>query len=212
MAEIRLAYSALGVCGTNCYIIYEEHTKEAVIVDPADAPERIRLQAEKLGVSVKGIWLTHGHFDHMLAADALRKEYGVKIWAMKAEKELLESPAMNLSAAWAEPAALTADEWLEDGQRQEALGTAAEVLHTPGHTPGSCCFYFKQENILISGDTLFRESLGRTDFPGSSTRDIILSIRRLFELPDETAVYPGHGDETSIGYEKIHNPVALYRG
>ena len=107
---------------------------------------------------------------------------------------------------------MTADEWLEDGQRLEALGTAAEVLHTPGHTPGSCCFYFKQENILISGDTLFRESLGRTDFPGSSTRDIILSIRRLFELPDETAVYPGHGDETSIGYEKIHNPVALYRG
>ncbi|RZT00673.1 MBL fold metallo-hydrolase [Cuneatibacter caecimuris] len=212
MGGIQVEYTALGMCGTNCYLIYNNESREAVLVDPADQPERLEAWVRRRGVTLTAIWLTHGHFDHMLAADELRKAFGVKIYAMEAEKELLGNASMNLSAAWAEAAVLQADVWLKGREIFPVLGTEVEVLSSPGHTPGGCCYYFRQEGFLISGDTLFRESLGRTDFPGSSTRQIIESIRELLKLPESVTVYPGHGEETTIGYEKLHNPVALYRG
>lgn len=211
MSDFRIKTFVLGSVSTNCYVIYHEQTKAALIVDPADHAARILDKCRELEVKPEGILLTHGHFDHILAAEEVKKAYDCKIYAGRQEEEMLLDPAKNMTVRMARQVSIRPDVLLSDGDELKLAGFTWKVLETPGHTPGCVCYYCAEEEVLISGDTLFAESLGRTDFPGGSTQAIIRSIsEKLFALPDETMVYPGHGEPTSIGHEKIYNPVAVY--
>lgn len=198
----------LGLVRTNCYIVYSEETKKAVIIDPAADSRRIMEEISGLGVVPEAVLLTHGHFDHMLAAESLKNGYQIPICVHKADAELVKHPDLNCSQQFLHMAyAISADEELEDGQNLRFLDGAFTVLSTPGHTEGSCCYYAKKDNILFSGDTLFQESVGRTDLPTGSAAKLVNSIReKLFVLPEDTLVLSGHGDQTTIGEEKQYNP------
>ena len=151
--------------------------------------------------------LTHGHFDHIGAVEALRNAYQVPVWAAEAERELLSDVEANLSGSWTgRPIRVKADHWLQDLDCFMLAGMRIQMILTPGHTAGSCCYYLAEEHVLLSGDTLFAGSCGRTDLPTGSMNAIVRSIReRLFALPPETEVYPGHGETTSIGWEQRSN-------
>jgi glyoxylase-like metal-dependent hydrolase (beta-lactamase superfamily II) len=198
----------LGLVRTNCYIVYSDDTKKAVIIDPAADSRRITEEVSLLGVTPEAILLTHGHFDHMLAAESLKNGYQIPICVHKADAELVKHPDLNCSQQFLHMSyGISADEELEDGQELRFLDGAFTVLSTPGHTEGSCCYYAKKDNILFSGDTLFQESVGRTDLPTGSAAKLVNSIReKLFVLPEDTLVLSGHGDQTTIGEEKQYNP------
>ena len=198
----------LGMVSTNCYIVYTEDTKKAVIIDPAADAGRITEELTALGVWPEAVLLTHGHFDHMLAAESLRNGYNIPVCVLKEEAELLQQPELNASQLFLRMSyGISADKLLEDGQKLEFLGGAFKVIATPGHTEGSCCYYVEAEGILFSGDTLFQESVGRTDLPTGQAAKLSRSIKeKLFVLPEDTLVLSGHGMETTIGEEKQHNP------
>ncbi|MCD7825089.1 MAG: MBL fold metallo-hydrolase [Clostridiaceae bacterium] len=211
MDKLLCDFRVVGPVQTNCYFLYHEDTKECILIDPGDEFEKIDGFIKKNELSLQSVFLTHGHFDHILAADQVRKEYGVPIYASKAEKEVLTNPKKNLSwTMGGTSAALDADHFLTDGQELLVLGRTMRCILTPGHTCGGMSFYLPREGILFSGDTLFQESVGRTDFPTSSMGELIRSVReKLFVLPDAVRVYPGHGMMTSIQHEKMFNPFAV---
>lgn len=198
----------LGLVRTNCYIVYTEETKKAVLIDPAADSRRIVDEVSALGVTPEAVLLTHGHFDHMLAAESLKNGYRIPVCVHKADAELVKHPELNCSQQFLHMSySISADEELEDGQTLRFLDGALTVLSTPGHTEGSCCYYAKKENILFSGDTLFQGSVGRTDLPTGRAAQLVTSIReKLFVLPEDTLVLSGHGDQTTIGEEKQYNP------
>lgn len=209
MSKIIIKNLVLGGVATNVYFAMNPDTKELLLVDPADDFTAIDMQVARMGGKPAAILLTHGHFDHMLAADECRKHYGIKIYAHKAETAVLEDPGVNLSASWAEPCILKPDAAVVDDEVIKLAGYSIKVLHTPGHTVGSVCYYVESEQVLFSGDTLFAQSYGRTDFLTSSSRDMSSSIKRLLsELPEHTEVYPGHNMATTIAVEKRYNPLA----
>lgn len=209
MKDAIIQQRVLGMVSTNVYVCMHAVTKEACIVDPADNADEIIRLVSQMGAVPCAILLTHGHFDHIGAADTLRSRYQIPVYAHEAEAELLASPAMNLSGGWADSLTLKADHLLKDKDVLTIAGFKIRVLHTPGHTPGGCCYALEGEDILFSGDTLFCRSVGRTDFPGSSGAAMKNSLHRLLtELPEETQVLPGHGEATTIGYEKRNNPYA----
>lgn len=212
MKEGKIRSLVLGPLATNCYLFWHRETKQALIVDPADKAGRIAQEVERLGIDPVAVLLTHGHFDHVMAAKQICQAYQIPSYAYEAEAALLADPNDNLSYGFAGISySMQADHWVKDREHLKLAGFDIEVLATPGHTIGSCCYYIAQEQVLLSGDTLFCESVGRTDFPTSSTRSLIASIRdRLFVLPDETQVYPGHNEPTTIGFEKQYNPVVPY--
>lgn len=162
------------------------------------------------GVTPKAILLTHGHRDHIGAVPELRKHYGIPVYVGAEDQEMLGDADKNLSTGlFGKPMTLQADQLLKDKDQLELAGFSIQVFHTPGHTPGGCCFYFPEEQVLFSGDTLFCGSVGRTDFPGGSSSALVTSVRRLLkELPAETEVYPGHENDTSIEQERCWNPYA----
>lgn len=207
MGNIMMRQMILGSLQTNCYLIYDDNTMETIVIDPADEADRIQAVIEQNGLKPVVILLTHGHFDHVGAADALKKQYSVKVLCHEKEEAVMENPKQNLSEMFGSPFSLKADKTFADGELLHYLGREIQVLHTPGHTSGSCCFYFTEDRFLISGDTLFAESVGRTDFPTGSTATLVHSIEKiLFALPDDTPVYPGHNESTTIGHEKKYNP------
>ena len=198
----------LGLVRTNCYIVYTEDTKKAVIIDPAADSRRIMEEISALGVTPEAILLTHGHFDHMLAAESLKNAYQIPVCVHKADAELLRNANLNCSEQFLHMSyAISADEELEDGQNLRFLDGALMVISTPGHTEGSCCYYAKNDTVLFSGDTLFQGSVGRTDLPTGRAAQLVHSVReKLFVLPEDTLVLSGHGDQTTIGEEKHYNP------
>ena len=198
MNDCKIKSMVLGPLATNCYLVWHQKTGQALIVDPADRADRIAEEMERLGIDPVAVLLTHGHFDHMMAAEA--------------EADLMADPEANLSYGFAGVSySMQADHWVRDREHLELAGFDIQVIATPGHTVGSCCYYIAEEGVLLSGDTLFCQSVGRTDFPTSSTGSLIRSIgNRLFVLPEETKVYPGHNEPTTIRFEKQYNPVAPY--
>ena len=214
MSDFRITTCVLGQVSTNCYLIYNARTMEAVIVDPADNAAYLSNKCREMGIMPKAILLTHGHFDHIMAAEELRRSFRLSVYASEREAELLRSPSENLSWAFLnQETALEADVFLKDGETVDLIGFTWKMIATPGHTVGSACYLVESEKVLISGDTLFEESFGRTDFPTTSMADMRDSIlNKLMELPDDTMVYPGHGNATTIGHERNYNPIAGYRG
>ena len=207
MADIRIGRMVLGSCQTNCYFIYEAESKKAVVVDPADNGAQIYSALQRNGFNIEAILLTHGHFDHIWGSKELRELSGAKIYALDEEKVLCENSRNNVSEYAGRAYTVVPDEYVRDGAELVFDGITFKVIATPGHTIGSCCYYIEEAGMLISGDTLFLESTGRTDFPTGSMSSIVRSIReKLFVLPDETKVYPGHMDSTTIGHEKKYNP------
>ena len=197
----------LGSLGTNCYLLINEESRELAIVDPAACPDYVVGHIKQEGYTPKAILLTHGHFDHVMGIDNWVKEFNIPVYLHKEEKNILEEPELNLSVMFGASYAYKNVNCLEDNQVLDVAGLTLRVIHTPGHTAGGCCYYEEKEGVLISGDTLFYQSVGRSDFPTGSMAILVNSIKeKLFCLPDETIVYPGHGEQTSIGDEKIYNP------
>jgi glyoxylase-like metal-dependent hydrolase (beta-lactamase superfamily II) len=199
----------VGLLQCNCSILGCEETREAMVVDPGDDPERILKVVNRLGLQLKYILHTHAHFDHVGGSQKLKEATGARIFLHPADLFLYEKVEMQ-TAYFGLPAPEMApvDVYMSDGQEVAAGSLLARILHTPGHTPGSVCFHMEEgPGKLFTGDTLFKDSIGRTDLWGGSQESILASIgEKLFELPDETVVYPGHGPATTIGREKELNP------
>jgi glyoxylase-like metal-dependent hydrolase (beta-lactamase superfamily II) len=192
---------------TNCYFLTNADTLGTIVVDPGGQPDRILSHIEAGGLKPVAILLTHGHFDHIMAVNELKAEFGIPVYAGIDEKNLLNDGNANLSAMYTDEYVTEADTYLSDGDEVELAGIRIKVMSTPGHTGGSVCYLVEGDGVLISGDTLFYGSVGRTDFPTGSDVAMKKSIReRLALLPDETVVYPGHGRATTIGMERQSNP------
>lgn len=209
MGQTMMQMVPAGSMRTNCYFIYDDDTKEMLLVDPAGEADKLKLLITEHGLKPVAILLTHGHFDHIGAVDEIREAYGIPVYCHEAEKQILENVEYNLSTWMGAGFTVKPDELVQDGQELTLAGFNIKVIATPGHTKGSCCYYFKEDGFLISGDTLFQESYGRTDFPTGSMSELARSIReKLFILPEETPVYSGHGEPTTIAHEKRYNPLA----
>ena len=207
MDKLTVENLVLGQLGTNGYLVMNRETGEMLVIDPAAEADHIRRKAEEMRGKPAAVFLTHGHYDHIGAVREICAAYQIPCWAMEAERELLASTDLNLSRMFGHPMTLEPDENLRDGQELTMAGRKMLVLGTPGHTAGSASFYFPEEGILFSGDTLFCGSVGRSDFPTGSASTLVRSIReKLLVLPEETRVFPGHESETTIGYEKRYNP------
>lgn len=205
---MRIERFVLGPVGTNCYIVINETSSECFAVDMADCPQELVKHIKDAGLCVKALLLTHGHFDHIMGADRFAEIFGCPVYAYEAEENLLCNPSLNASATMlGQPYVFRKAEYVKVDTRIEAAGFQVEVIPTPGHTEGGCCYYIEEEHVLFSGDTLFHCSIGRTDLPTGSAGRLVRSVReRLFVLPEETKVYPGHMEETTIAYEKKYNP------
>ena len=207
MVPMRIQQYVVSVCATNCYFAINDDTKEVLIIDPGASAKQLAEKVKEQGLKPAGILLTHGHFDHAGAAAELAQLLDIKIYAHEAEQETLETPGLNLSGWEAKSETYHADVYVKDEQELELAGFKVRVLFTPGHTVGGCCYYFTEQGAIFSGDTLFEGSIGRTDFPKGSASQLIRAINeKLMIMPDETAVYPGHGEMTSIGMERVNNP------
>lgn len=207
MAEVKIGRLVMGGCGTNCYLIYREGSKDVIFVDPADHGEQIYRKISEKGFQIQAILLTHAHFDHIWGANDLRKLTGAKIYALEEEKVLCESSQANVSEMAGRACTIRPNVYVKDGDRLTLADITFQVIATPGHTVGSCCYYFEESSFVVCGDTIFLESVGRTDFPTGDSGCLIRSIReKLFTLPDEVKLYPGHGDSTTVGHEKKYNP------
>lgn len=189
-----------GIYDANCYILVEQNTKECGIIDPGGDAKRLVSQIEALNAKPKFILLTHGHVDHVEGVIDLVDKYEIPFYISKTDEEYMEK---DNSVFGSLP---KASGYLKEGDALDLGDEIIKVIETPGHTEGGLCFLLNDDK-LFTGDTLFQGSIGRTDFPGGSMAKIISSIKdKLFPLGDEVDVYPGHGDMTTIGYEKMHNP------
>ncbi len=204
---VKIGKITLGVCATNFYILYQDDSKKCVVVDPADKGDYLYEKVSGAGFTIEGILLTHGHFDHIWGVDDLKKHTDAKVYAYEGEKNVCESSELNASGMVSRAFTVKADEYVADGSILHLADMDIKLIATPGHTEGSCCYYVEEAGLLISGDTLFQESVGRTDLPTGSMSQIVRSIKeKLMILPEDTKVYPGHGESTTIGYEKQFNP------
>ena len=207
MADLEVTGLVLGMIETNSYIVGNRQTKEALLIDPSDGADRIIGFLTEKEYRPVAIYLTHGHDDHFGSVNELKREYGLLTYIMKEEEEFVQSVNFNLSGLFRHPRVTEPEMFFVDGQKVRVLGTEMTAILTPGHTPGGACFYFPEEKLLFTGDTLFSGSVGRSDFPGGAGRLLIRSVQeKLMPLPDDVRVYPGHGPDTTIGEERRYNP------
>lgn len=197
----------VGYVSTNCYLVKNENTGKGVIIDPGEQPEAVIGVLNEIGMEPEAVLLTHGHFDHILGIPGIKEKYDIPVIASADEEGLLADSEMNCSQRIHNDYELKADKYVRGGEMIEAAGMRFTCIPTPGHTRGSMCFYEADEGVLFSGDTLFCGNIGRTDLPTGNSHLLIESVRgKLALLPDEVTVYPGHGEHTTIGYEKRNNP------
>lgn len=210
MSDFRMDRMVLGMVSTNCYIVWNDDTRDAFVVDPADNGPAILMKALQLKVNIKAILLTHGHFDHIMAVPYLKEKTGALVYAGEKERDMLSQIRLNLSKSWGgQPVSIEADHWVRDGEVLELCDFQIKVIATPGHSEGGVCYYLEKEGQLFSGDTLFHGSYGRIDLPTGNGSKLFFSVtEKLFTLPDDVIVYPGHDSETTIGFEKLYNPLA----
>jgi glyoxylase-like metal-dependent hydrolase (beta-lactamase superfamily II) len=198
----------VGMLRCNCSIFGDEQTREAIVVDPGDKIGEIQAVLERHGLRVKAIVITHAHIDHIGGAQKLKKATGAPVYLNANDQELYDT--IEMQAQWLGmpvPERTEIDVQARDGDSLKLGESEFHVLHTPGHTQGSISLFIPSEEKLIAGDTLFRDSVGRTDLPGGDGRQILFSIRdKLLVLPDETVVVPGHGASTTIARERERNP------
>ncbi len=195
----------LNALRTNTYYIINEETKETVVIDPAWDSKEITEYIDGNGLIPVAVLLTHGHFDHIHGVKRLQ-DRGVKVIAPEKEKELLGDEEMNLSKRFKRPVTVIPDETVKDGDVLKLAGEDIKVIETPGHTSGSVCFEIEDKNVIFTGDTLFRGTVGRTDVPTGDWETEIRSVKeKLFTLPDDIICYPGHGEPTVIELEKQYN-------
>jgi hydroxyacylglutathione hydrolase len=198
-----------GVAMTNCYLIADEEAKQAVLFDAPDhTTERLLDEARERGWDVVGLWLTHGHFDHMADHSVVKERFPkAKVLIHKLEEGKAKEPAMQTRRFGLpmEIKPLTAEGYVEDGQRLKLGRYEAEVLFTPGHAPGHVGYYFASEHLLVGGDLIIGGSVGRTDLPDSNHQDLIRSIQRVMKLPGSTKLLGGHGDVSTLDEERERN-------
>ena len=203
---IKVNCFVVGMVQTNFYYLHRENSNETIVFDPADLGDRLYEELEKLGLEVKAIFLTHAHFDHILGLEAFKARTDAPVYVCIHEKRLCENPSLNQSVSVGRSCTVSPDFYLEDNEEVTIAGITLKTIFTPGHTEGSCAYYIEDGHILISGDTLFQGSIGRSDLPTGNGKTLAESIRtRLYALPDDTTVFSGHGGVTTIGYEKINN-------
>ncbi|MBQ2204376.1 MAG: MBL fold metallo-hydrolase [Lachnospiraceae bacterium] len=192
---------------TNCYVL--SCGKEALLIDAGGDGSEITSYMKNNKLKLTNVLITHGHYDHIEALDNILKEFkDVKIFASINEKGLINDKMKSLMDHELETTTQNAITYLEDNAEFKIFDLDIKMINTPGHTAGCVCYYLSSLNILFSGDTLFKDTYGRTDLPTSNTKDIVISIsKKLMELPDDTKVYPGHGRDTTIGYERENSEI-----
>lgn len=204
---MKITGLSLGPLGTNCYIVYKD--KKALIFDPSGDAHKIEQFLSDNNLVPEAILLTHAHFDHIGALDEVRNKYNLDVYLHENEKEWLENPELNRSIFMGESFIVQTDKPEQNlSEGKLTIGPFQfEIIHTPGHSPGSVSFIFHEAEFIVSGDVLFHQGIGRTDLPEGSMDQLANSIiNQLYKLPETFDVYPGHGIQTTIGNEKRHNP------
>jgi len=199
----------VGMLHVNCYVTGAQ--SEAIVIDPGSNAQQILATLNRLNVNVRYIVLTHCHFDHILAAQEIKDATDAKIVLCQKEVENLADNNINMTGRFTrEPHSLKADILVQEGDTIQSGKHTFRVIETPGHTSGGMCLYCAEEKVLFSGDTLFKGSIGRHDFPTGNLSDLLASIRtKLMTLPEDVRVYPGHDAETTIAFEAQNNPYLL---
>lgn len=208
---MKIVLKNLGYIETNCYIIGADGTDECVIIDPGADEKKVYAGVEEFSQNAKpvAILLTHGHFDHIMAVNEVSAHYGIKVYAPEAEKELLADPELNYSSRIHHPYFVNADFQIKNAEVLELAGLKLKAVSTPGHTAGSMCYYSEADKLMFSGDTVFYASVGRTDLPTGDETALFKSVGRILsEYDGETRLCPGHGQMTTVEFERHYNPMS----
>jgi len=203
---MKIITLVVGMVSTNCYIVYDEMTGEAAIIDPGDDFPLIDQTVKPLRLDVRKCFVTHGHFDHIMAVERVQKEYKTKVVIRAEDAACLTSASASLltMARLGQPfRACEPDIILKGGEITKVGEATVDFIHTPGHTPGSMCI--RMDNVLFTGDTLFEGDCGRTDLPGGDRGQMESSLRKLYRLEDDYIIYPGHDVPTTLGMERDNN-------
>lgn len=210
MGEIQVGCLTLGFLENNTYFLHREGEYDCIVIDPAKDGELLVTRLREKGLEIKAVFLTHGHFDHLLGVEGVVSLSHAPIYGGKDDVDKFADPVLNMSDRVNQEIRIKLDRELSDGDEIEIGSMKCKVLATPGHTSGCICFYFEDDGLLFSGDTLLCETVGRTDFETGSISDMRKSIERLLKLPPETKVYPGHNDFTTIAHERDYNPLSTF--